>query len=103
VATFGASTGKPNPGTAAITTRSALLLAIEGEVAELNNRLIPLSIRRRRESPAWQDPFEFADSFGSRTGQLAVFPVPVYQIVEPKKSNSQIIIFNFILIVCSVI
>jgi hypothetical protein len=65
--------GNPNPGTAAITTRSALLLAIEGEVAELNNRLIPLSIRRRRESPAWQDPFEFADSSGSRTGQLAVF------------------------------
>ncbi|EFX61788.1 hypothetical protein DAPPUDRAFT_120957, partial [Daphnia pulex] len=66
VATFGASTGNPNPGTAAITTRSALLLAIEGEVAELNNHLIPLSIRRRRESPAWQDPFEFADSSGSR-------------------------------------
>ncbi|EFX60783.1 hypothetical protein DAPPUDRAFT_275510 [Daphnia pulex] len=66
VATFGASTGNPNPGTAAITTWSALLLAIEGEVAELNNRLIPLSIRRRRESPAWQDPFEFADSSGSR-------------------------------------
>jgi hypothetical protein len=73
VATFGASTGNPNPGTAAITTRSALLLAIEGEVAELNNRLIPLSIRRRRESPAWQDPFEFADSSGSRNWPAGSF------------------------------
>jgi len=66
VATFVASTGKLNPGTAAITTRSALPLAIEGEVAELNNHLIPLSSRRRHESSAWQDPFQFADSSGSR-------------------------------------
>ena len=55
VATFGASTGKFRPVTAAITTRSALLLANEGEVAELNNTLIPLSSRRRHESPAWQN------------------------------------------------
>lgn len=67
MATFGALTGNPNPGTAAIITRSTLVLAIEGEVAKLNNHLIPLPSRRRHESLAWQNSrLQFADSSSSR-------------------------------------
>jgi hypothetical protein len=76
VATFNASTGNLNPGTVAITTWSALLLAIEGGAAELNSLLIPLASRRQHESPMWQN-FPFAVFLFFRlkikTGQLAVF------------------------------
>jgi hypothetical protein len=92
VATFGASTGNPNPGTAAITTRSALPLAIEGELP------ISTAISSRCpavadiESSAWQKiPLQLLILLAQEeTGQLAVY-VAVVQIFNPKKSN----IYNY--------
>jgi hypothetical protein len=67
VATFGASTGNPNPSTAAITTRSALPLAIEGEAADINSHLIPLPSRRRHRKSLVAEIFvAVADSFDPR-------------------------------------
>jgi hypothetical protein len=96
VATFGASTGKPNPGTAAITTRSAFHLAIEGELP------ISTAISSRCpavadiESPAWQKiPLQLLILPAlEETGQLAVY-VAVVQIFNPKKATFTIIIFHF--------
>ncbi len=65
MATFGASTGNLNPGTAAITTRSELPLAIEGElpISTAITSLCPAVADI--ESPAWQKiSVAVADSSG---------------------------------------
>jgi hypothetical protein len=103
VATFGASTWNPNLGTAAITTRSALLLAIKGEVVELNNHLIPLFIRRRRESPAWQYPFEFSDSSGSRLNWPAAVFRSSFSRSSIQRTATHKLLYLISLIVCSFI